>query len=182
MKIKGTVYLAGAITGLSYEEARLGWRAEYSDIIEDALLNNGQPLGDVGILSPMRGKDHISAYAGQEVITGHRASGYTEHVMSTGKGIVARDRWDTKRASVVVANLKDVAPGVVSIGTCVEFGWRDGNGPLIMIVPADDPKKAERGERQHDHDHLMLLEIADFIVYSVPEAAEVTLKLLKAGV
>jgi hypothetical protein len=182
MKIKGTVYLAGAITGLSYEDARYGWRAEFRDLVENALAHNGQPFGDVGILSPMRGKDHIKDYAGKEFITGHRDADYTAHVMSTGKGIVARDRWDTQRASVVVANLKDTAPGVVSIGTCVEFGWRDGRGPLVMIVPEDDPEKAARGERQHDHDHLMLLEIADFIVHSVPEAAEVTLKLLKAGV
>lgn len=173
-EIKGSVYLAGAITGLTYDEARFGWREEF----EGAIIRGGGLR--VQILSPMRGKDHIEAYAGVEVITGHRDSGYTEHVMSTGKGIVGRDRWDTKRASVVVANLKDTAPGTVSIGTCIEFGWRDGNGPLIMIVPEDDPAKS--GGRQHAHDHLMLLEIADFIVHTVEDAAIITLKLLKSGV
>ena len=179
MKIKGTVYLAGAITGLSYEDARFGWRKTFSDLIGDALVSAGQSQANVGILSPMRGKDHIAGYSDSEnPITGHIASDYVENAMSTGKGIVARDRWDTKRADVVVANLKDTAPDYVSIGTCIEFGWRDGNGPLIMIVPDGGGMQG----KTHAHDHLMLYEIADYIVHTVEEAAELTLKLLRSGV
>lgn len=167
-----TVYLAGAITGLSYEEARFGWRKEFADII-----NRVDPT--IEMLSPMRGKAHIKGYSDNEhPITGHATSAFTEHVMSTGKGIVARDRWDTKRADVVVANLKDTAH-IVSIGTCIEFGWRDGCGPLIVIFPTPDP--ALEG-KQHVHDHLMLIEIADYIVHTIDEAAELTLKLLRGGV
>ena len=168
-----TVYLAGAITGLGYEEARFGWRKEFADLVEAV-----DPT--IEMLSPMRGKAHIKGYSDNDnPITGHATSGYVENVMSTGKGIVARDRWDTKRASLVVANLKDTAPGQVSIGTCIEFGWRDGHGPLVMICPLDDPAV---GGKQHAHDHLMLLEIADFVCHSVEDAAVLTLKLLHGGV
>lgn len=168
-----SVYLAGAITGLTYEDARYGWRKDFADAI--VLFDTS-----IEILSPMRGKGHIQGYSDtNNLITGHASSDYTDNVMSTGKGIVARDRWDTKRASVVVANLKDTPPGVVSMGTCVEFGWRDGHGPLVMIVPPHDPTIAGK---QHAHDHLMLLEIADFIVYSVADSVNLTLKLLKSGV
>lgn len=179
MVINGKVYLAGAITGLTYEEARHGWRQDFATLIGEAMEANDQSFDDVEILSPMRGKDHIAGYSDSEnPITGHIASEYVENSMSTGKGIVARDRWDTKRADVVVANLKDTAPGVVSIGTCVEFGWRDGNGPLIMIVPDGGGMEG----KTHAHDHLMLYEIADYIVHTVEEAAELTLKLLRSGV
>lgn len=180
MKIKGSIYLAGAITGLSYEDARYGWRSVFARAIDDALEAGGQSRGEVGILSPMRGKDHIAGYSDNDnPITGHIASEYVEHAMSTGKGIVARDRWDTKRCDVVVANLLDTAPGAVSIGTCIEFGWRDGNGPLVMIAP--DRVGGPAG-KTHPHDHLMLYEIADYIVHTVEEAAELTLKLLRSGV
>ena len=168
-----TVYRAGAITGLGYEEARFGWRKECADLVEAS-----DPT--IEMLSAMRGKAHIKGYSDNDnPITGHATSGYVENVMSTGKGIVARDRWDTKRASLVVANLKDTAPGMVSIGTCIEFGWRDGYGPLIVIYPKHDDTIAGK---QHAHDHLMLHEIADFVCHTVEDAAILALKLLHGGV
>ena len=45
----GKVYLAGPISGLSYEEARYGWRSEILGMID----------GDIDVLSPMRQEGHL---------------------------------------------------------------------------------------------------------------------------
>jgi hypothetical protein len=47
-----------------------------------------------------------------------------------------------------------------------------------MIVPDGGGMEG----KTHAHDHLMLYEIADYIVHTVEEAAELTLKLLRSGV
>ncbi len=150
------VYLCGPITGLTYEEARMGWRKDVSI-----------DLGKAGItcLSPMRGKDHLRK---QDTMA---AEGYASSVMSNAKGITARDRYDTQRCDLVFCNLFGASPRV-SIGSMIELGWADSRRiPIVLVM-----------EPGNVHDHAMVRETADFIVNTVDEGVRVTRAILVPGI
>ena len=70
------VYLAGAISGLSYGEGQ-GWREYVQSKIDPR----------IECYSPLRGKDYLEKY-------GRLEGEYNEFPLSTGKGITTRDRFD----------------------------------------------------------------------------------------
>lgn len=142
------VYLAGPITGLSYGNAT-SWRT-YA--IEQ--------LKPVFGLSPLRGKDYLINE------TDIAAAGYSEHHLSTPKGITSRDRFDCQRADVVIMNL--VGATRVSIGTMIELGWADSKRIPVIVVMEDG----------NLHDHAMVNEMASFIVPDLDEAIKLTKKIL----
>lgn len=155
--MRKSVYLCGPITGLTYNEARYGWRQEVADILGDH---------DIDCLSPMRMKDHLSTESDTMSSQGYRWSS-----MSSQKGITARDRFDTQRSDVVLCNLLGVDK--VSIGSMIEFGWADAMRIPIVLAMEDAGNL---------HDHAMAKEIASFIVPSVSDAVEVVKALLIPGV
>lgn len=146
MKSKFRVYLAGPITGLSYEEARNGWRAEFPKLLPDT----------IHCYSPMRGKDFLKDMDN----LGCDEEMYREiHPMVTQKGITTRDRYDVQNADAVVMNL--IGADRVSIGSMIEIGWADSvRVPIILIMDKDNV-----------HDHMMVLECAGYVVETIEEAA-----------
>jgi nucleoside 2-deoxyribosyltransferase len=113
------VYLAGPITGTSYDGCT-DWR-EY--------VQSQLPPSIEGV-SPMRGKDHLR---GVESI-----KGYGEHPFSTPKGITTRDRFDVTRCDAILVNFDGAQR--VSIGTVMEIAWADMlRKPIVVVMGEDNP-------------------------------------------
>jgi len=156
--MRKSVYLCGPISGLEYNAARLSWRNEVSNALNDS---------NIDALSPMRFKSYLEAE--KDLASGNDYAGV--NVLSTARGIVARDRYDTQRCDVVLCNL--LGSKKVSIGSMIELGWCDSMRiPLVMIMENEG----------NIHDHAMVRELADFIVPTVDEAVEVIRAILTPGV
>lgn len=148
--MKHIVYLAGPITGCSYNGCT-HWRERF----ENALNSN-----EVQALSPMRGMSYLES---SDVIE----QDYPDHVMSCQRGIMVRDHFDTKRATILIANL--LGAEKISIGTVMEMAWAWDNG--IPVVCMMEPEG-------NVHDHPMLRETIGFRVESEEEALHVVCTIL----
>jgi len=146
-----TVYLAGPITGLSYDGAE-DWRG----YAKRRLANHGI-LG----LSPLRGKEYLRTSGPLS------AEDYHDKPLSSPRGITTRDRWDCTRSDVVLVNL--IGAPRVSIGTMIELGWADAaRNPIVLAMePAGNV-----------HDHAMVTEVAGFRADSVEGALELVIAIL----
>src|SRR5271167_1832462 len=110
------VYLAGPITGLTYEGC-VDWRQKAIDYLDQ--------FGIQG-LSPLRSKDYLL----QETSV---ADSYEEKILSTQRGIYGRDKFDCERADVVLVNV--LGAKRVSIGTVMEIAWATGkNTPVVLVM------------------------------------------------
>ncbi len=145
--MKPTVYLAGPITGTSYQGCT-DWREAAR-----------RELADVGIvgLSPMRGKEYLS-HIKEFTMDGDKYKPFS--IMSSNRGIMTRDRWDATRCDVLLVNFID-APRV-SIGTCMEIAWADlARIPVVAVMEADGSNK---------HEHGMILEAIGYKCATLDEA------------
>lgn len=150
-----TIYLAGPITGLSYGEARHGWRGEFTSMLAPHIQYN----------SPMRGKDFL-----QNMSNLKGEDGAYTNPMATGPAIVCRDRNDVKTADAMVACFLGFYDK--SLGTAVEFGWADAyRVPVVMIAEKDNP-----------HQHLMLANMCGYNVETLEEGALLLNQLLTPGI
>lgn len=114
------VYLAGPITGLSYEEA-VGWRRRVAEQLPPWITT----------MSPMRGKQYLAD-------GGAISLNNNTHSLSTDMAITCRDRNDVKRASAVLMNM--IGFKGQGLGCAMEIGWADAYGiPLIMVADDDSP-------------------------------------------
>jgi nucleoside 2-deoxyribosyltransferase len=148
--MKHIVYLAGPITGCSYNGCT-DWRERFEYELTDA---------SVQALSPMRGKTYLE----REDVIGHD---YPDKVMSCQRGIMVRDHFDTKRATILVVNL--LAAEKVSIGTVMEMAWAWDNGiPVVCMIEAEG----------NVHDHPMIRETIGFRVETEMEALHVVRTIL----
>ncbi|MDA1335028.1 MAG: nucleoside 2-deoxyribosyltransferase [bacterium] len=117
----GLIYLAGPITGLSFEEV-VYWRKVVNDVMP----------AYIETASPLRGKD--------EYLTGvERMAESYDHIdrpMSSGDGLFLRDTFDVRRCTLVLANLTGTE--VASIGTIAELGiaW-ERQTPIIVAAEPD---------------------------------------------
>lgn len=146
------VYLAGPITGLSFQTAD-GWRTKAQRML--SVRSKGTVVG----VSPLRKKSYLST----ETILGHS---YEDWPLSSQRGIFARDRYDCKRADAILANLLDTS--YVSIGTVMEIAWGvDNNIPIILIL-----------EKGSAHDHPMIREACPFIVDTLEYGIDVCLAVV----
>lgn len=147
------VYLAGPITGQSYEGAT-DWR-EYAY----------RDLKKAGItaFSPMRAKEYLKK---EQTLSG-APDAYTGLGLSNPKGIVTRDRFDCMNADMILMNLLPAEEsGVVSVGTMIELGWADAaRVPVVLIMTEKNPMY-----------HAMVTEMAGYIVRDLDSA----LTLVKA--
>lgn len=144
-----TVYLAGPITGQSYDGAT-SWRTEAQRVLAD--------LGIAGV-SPMRNKEFL---IGEGFIEGE----YEQDVLSTSRGIITRDRYDCSHADAVLFNLADADR--VSIGTMIEIGWADAHRiPTVGIM-----------EEGGLHTHPMVAEAISFWCRDLEEAVHAIASLL----
>lgn len=146
-----SVYLAGPITGLTYDEGQ-DWR----DVAKEALQRDC-----IDAYSPLRAKNYLRAI-GVLDSAGTPDSAYLGlNPMSEPKGIMTRDRFDCMKRDMVLANF--LGAKQVSIGTCIELGWADAARVPIVAVMEED----------NIHRHAMVNEAAGFIVPTLEGALEV---------
>ena len=144
-----SVYLAGPITGTSYGECT-NWR-------EDA-INWLAP--DINGFSPMRSKDYLLS----ETSVG---DSYEDTIMSSQRGIFARDSYDCKRCDAILVNL--LGAERVSIGTVMEIAWAwSYRNPIVLIME----------EEGNLHDHSMIREACPLTVRTLDEGIHVLKSLL----
>lgn len=155
----GTVYLAGPISGMTYDEARYGWRKYVSERL----------LYGIGVLSPMRHEGYLS-----EVKTPLTSSNPEElartNPFARDKAIYHKDYADVKKADLVFVNL--LGAQRVSIGTCVEIGIAAALNKTIIVVM----------EPGNIHDHPFVKEPAMMVVTSLDEGIAAVNALLSEGV
>ncbi len=143
------VYLAGPITGLSYN-GTTEWRQQAIDHLKDFSIRG---------LSPMRHKEYL---IGESAISDSYAS-----CLSSQRGIYARDRFDCHRADLVLVNLLGATR--VSIGTVMEIAWAaQNNTPIVLVMEDSD----------NIHEHSMLREACPFRVNNLQEGLDLTVAIL----
>lgn len=154
---KPTVYLAGPITGLNYGEST-DWRAyAISRLSREGIRG----------LSPMRGKEYLEAIAKDTPFTSDGDKYSIIHPLSTNRGITTRDRWDTMRCSVVLANF--LGAKQVSIGTCMEIAWADSKRtPIVCVMEDGNP-----------HEHGMILDVIGYRVRTLDEGLDLCAAILR---
>ena len=147
--MKKSVYLAGAIKGLTYKNCN-DWR-KYA---KQELTKHGL----VGI-SPMRAKEFLD--------TGNLLLENYDHVIASQEGVVARDRMDVKSCDVMLANLLGLEK--ITIGTMVEYGWADAyRKPIITIIE----------KTGNVHEHYFVRELTAFRVETLEEGLSVAKAIL----
>jgi nucleoside 2-deoxyribosyltransferase len=139
-----TVYLAGPITGLTYDDAE-DWR-QYAK----------KELAKAGIkaLSPLRANEHLRG-AG---ILGPMGVGEAPRCLSATRAIMVRDRNDAMTCDVLLVNL--LGAKTVSIGTMMEIAWADSQRTPIVAVM----------EPGNIHEHAMVDEAIGFRVNTLEDA------------
>lgn len=150
----GTVYLAGPITGLNYEGAT-DWRNYAAEVLQTA---------GIRARSPMRAKHYLAQL---KSLSGTGEEYADLGVLSTQKSVTCRDRFDTRTCDVVLMNLLGATR--ISIGTMIEAGWADAfRVPIVLVIEPDNI-----------HHHMMLREIAGFVVETLEEALHTIKAILK---
>lgn len=147
-----SVYLAGPIDGLSWDEST-DWRDHATAV-----------LGFEGIAarSPLRAKNYLKGH----VKLGDTAAHGKLSVLSTARGIMTRDRFDATTCDVLLANLGGAKK--VSVGTVMEIAWADLY--RIPIVAVMEPGNV--------HEHAMVEEALGFRVNTLDEALDVVKAIL----
>lgn len=154
------VYLAGPISGLTYEEA-----------IERRKLAV-KLLAPIHAISPMRGKEELK---GREIVG--NAAGYANltHPFNQPGGIVARDRYDVTNCEAILMDLEGSRrTGQISIGTMVELGWADMlRRPVVVVWGSQTLENWE-----NPHEHIFVRQLAGFHVETLEEACDILKKIL----
>ena len=158
MKTNCLVYMAGAITGLTYDGAE-DWRA----FAKANLAEHG-----IKAVSPLRGKDYLR---GIPVLTADCA-GYGElNCMSSPRGIMTRDRFDATRCDILLVNL--LGAERVSIGTVMEIAWADAvRTPVVLAMEPTG----------NIHEHAMISEAVGFRVSTLPDALHIIKAIADNGI
>lgn len=147
-----TVYLAGPITGLTYDGC-VDWR---QNAIEELAKHNIQGL------SPMRAKEFLKNKA-----TIEDTPDLEDQVLSSQRGIYGRDKFDCHRADLLIVNM--LGAKKVSIGTVMEIAWAAAiNTPIVLVME----------EEGNIHQHMMLAEACPFRVTTLHDALRVTVAIL----
>jgi nucleoside 2-deoxyribosyltransferase len=147
------VYLAGPITGLGYSQAA-DWRDHADTVLKEA--SGGRIVG----VSPMRMKPGLRS---EESIK----DDYKGTLFSNQQSVFARDRFDCRRADLVLVNV--LGARKPSIGTCMEIAWADAFGVPVVIAME---------EEGNPHDHAMVRVACGFRVTSLDEALRVAVGIL----
>ena len=153
-----TVYLAGPITGLSYDGAT-DWRDQAMQIFATA---------GIDAYSPMRMKTYLLDET-------KISDSYESSVMSSQRGIYARDYYDCKTKDALFVNLLGTlrydVDTRVSIGTVMEIAWATAHQKPIVLVMEKEPGK-------NIHDHAMLREACPLWVDNLQEGYKMMKGLL----
>lgn len=154
------VYLSGPITGLTYKQARFGWRKDFAEALGPG----------IEVLSPMRHEGHLAELQNKKLHSDPEATGQSNHFFSQAKMIVAKDFLDIEMSDVVVANF--LGAKKVSIGTVAELGYAKKAGKSIIVVM----------EKDNIHNHPFVTQVADAVVDNLDDASHIVSSLLSVGV
>lgn len=149
--MKPRIYLAGPITGLTFDEV-YGWREKVQRIL----------LPEIESDNPLSGKQSL---AGDALLT----DGYTHDPLITDKAIFARDYFYIRRANLLFVNF--LGAKHISQGTNYEIAWAyELRKPVLVVMePQGNP-----------HEHLFLREAAAFRTDNLPEACDMVRSILLA--
>lgn len=149
------VYLAGAITGCSYQGAT-AWREAATRLLA---------RHNITAFSPMRSKEYLSQE--KEIAVSYSLP---EYYMSQPKHLFNRDKNDVRTSDALLVNL--LGAERVSIGTMFEIAWAHIlNIPSVVVMEGDNI-----------HMHPFVTEAASFVVPTLEMGYEVIIKLLTNGV
>ena len=145
-----TVYLGGPIAGISYKDCN-DWREfAIKELAKDKIIG----------ISPTRYKGQFNS---EQIMTDQ---GYG-NIMTTGKGIITRDRYDTTSCDVFLANL--LGADKVSIGTMFEYAWADlSRKPIITVIEKEG----------NPHEHNFVREVTGYRVETLEEGLLVAKAIL----
>lgn len=139
------VYLAGPISGLTYDGAQ-EWRDYFRTSIDPRIQ----------CYSPLRGKEYLT-------MRGKLEGSYDEFPLSSDRGLTERDRFDCTKADLVVCNLLG-ATQRTSIGTMIELGWADANRvPVVLIMEKEG----------NIHEHPMVRQTTSWRVDNMQDALKI---------
>ena len=147
---KPSVYLAGPITGLSYEDS-IGWREQAIEALSP----------DIDAFSPMRAKSYLRG-------TVQIGMSYESIPLSSQRGIMCRDFFDCTQRDLLLVNFKGAKN--VSIGTVMEVAWAYGARKPIVAVMEPTVQADNIADRGNPHNHAMVMEAIPFVVPTMDEA------------
>lgn len=140
------VYLAGPITGLTYDNCT-EWRQQVKDSVPSHIMT----------LSPMRGKQRLKEISENKPIL----DCYNDNPLTTEKGINVRDYYDVQRSDLIFVNL--LGAKSISIGTVMEIAWARAFGkPTIVLMEKEG----------NVHNHSMVKYASSFIIDNLEEGIE----------
>ncbi len=143
------VYLAGPISGLTYDEAQ-DWRK-----IAVTYLKSNR----IQAFSPLRRKEFLRA---EGVLTGS----YETHPLSTSRGVMTRDHDDCMKADLILVNLLEATR--VSVGTVMEIAWAYSyRVPVVAMM-----------ETGNVHEHPMISEAIGYRVDNLSDALDLVTAIL----
>lgn len=153
--IRYKVYLAGPITGLSYDES-VNWRDNVELTFEESPILT---------LSPMRSKPELSEHNVIEKV--FELKDNVQNSLCCSRGIITRDYNDVKNCDAILVNLQDESK--ISIGTVMEIAWAKAfQIPVVAIV----------SEKDELYNHPMINECIGFRTKSIEDACEIIKALL----
>ena len=151
------IYLSGPITGGSYSDAT-DWR----NTVSDTIRHENDPI-NIQVVSPMRHREYLL----QET---NVKDGYDDHILSCGKAIVARNKFDINRSDLIIMNF--LGAKKASIGSMLELGWANAsNVPVICVM-----------DEENVHSHAMVREVSSIIAPNINEAIVAARSLLIPGI
>lgn len=150
-----SVYLAGPISGLTFDDAD-EWRTHARDVLRSHSIDG---------LSPLRGKAYLRALG---TLSTQCLDEGQAGIMSLPRSIMARDFHDASHCDVLLVNLLGAAR--ISIGTMMEVAWcYQARTPIVCCME----------QSNNIHEHAMLSEAIDFRVSTVDEAVAVCVAILR---
>lgn len=149
--MESLLYLGGPIIGGSFGDSN-DWRK----YVESKM----PPF--IKVVSPMRGKENLAKV---ETILGPDE----DFPLTSQKGITTRDRFDVGRSNMLLMNF--IGAPRVSIGSVIELGWADAFRKPVLVVMEPD----------NIHQHLMVKEIAGFVVPELDQGIEIAVSILSCS-
>lgn len=150
------VYLSGPITGLTYRDARYGWRADF------------ETLCDATVLSPMRHEGHLAEMRETAI----EPENLPEGLFSHPKLIVTKDFLDIEACTIMVVNF--LGAKKISQGTLIEMGYAKAKGKTIVTIADAEALKL--------HNSPFIPVLSDVLTETVDQAAIIVNSLLSEGV
>ncbi len=157
-----SIYLAGPITGLSYDNARFGWRQVFAERMKVIAPH-------VECFSPMRAKEFLSGHQALECAGVDLEK--VNNALCRPLGILARDSNDVAERDLIVANF--LGADRVSIGTVWELGHAAAFRKKVIVIMEDEG---------NFHEHVFVTHNYGWRVNNLEEAALIAASVLTPGI